>query len=401
MRSMRLERRPRGRPGRERVGDRTTAAFARVGGGASVSPGCACPPRRSYDRLLCPTLACTWPRRWPGSTTSRWTRCNGSLRLATEPCSSRPLGRGCARATLDGAARRALKALLRRIELTPSGVDLWIPSGHFADPARSDRAVAAVSETVELAAELGRVPVSFNLPSIASEDADLRDVVESMLGHADRHGIDLVDCATPPASDAVRATLAHAGRLRVGGGSCRVAGPARRSRRGDRGARCAARWSPALRPHAVGNASADCRRRVRRGSRGRSARRRSVRCDALSGRPAGDAGGGSSTVARAMGGARADQGGVGASQRGRAGVRRVRGARRAHARSGRRPCDAYLRRSQTRWASCGAISFETAVSTALTLPGTANRKVSPPCAGSRITNPPTARLSIAAGPTCS
>lgn len=117
---------------------------------------------------------------------------------------------------LDGAARRALKALLRRIELTPSGVDLWIPSGHFADPARSDRAVAAVSEAVELAAELGRVPVSLNLPAMASENAALRDVIESMLGHADRHGIDLVDCATPPASDAVRATLAHAGRLRVG-----------------------------------------------------------------------------------------------------------------------------------------------------------------------------------------
>jgi sugar phosphate isomerase/epimerase len=58
---------------------------------------------------------------------------------------------------LDRSARRDLAALLRRSELACSGIDLWIPSEHFVDPARVDRAIGATLEAIELAADLARL----------------------------------------------------------------------------------------------------------------------------------------------------------------------------------------------------------------------------------------------------
>jgi len=65
---------------------------------------------------------------------------------------------------LDRSARRDLLARLRRIELTPAGLDLWIPEEHLLDAAQMDRAVAAMVDAVELAADLGRIPLSIRLP---------------------------------------------------------------------------------------------------------------------------------------------------------------------------------------------------------------------------------------------
>jgi sugar phosphate isomerase/epimerase len=66
---------------------------------------------------------------------------------------------------LDRSARRDLLATLRRRELNLSGIDAWISPGEFLDPAKVDRAVAAVIEAIELAADLGRCPVSLTLPA--------------------------------------------------------------------------------------------------------------------------------------------------------------------------------------------------------------------------------------------
>ena len=70
---------------------------------------------------------------------------------------------------LGRSARRDLASMLRRSGLGCSGVDLWIPAAHFADPARSDRAVSAVLDALEFAHELagltGGAPVlSTRLP---------------------------------------------------------------------------------------------------------------------------------------------------------------------------------------------------------------------------------------------
>jgi len=105
---------------------------------------------------------------------------------------------------LDGAERRAFRGTLRRREIAVSGLDLWIPAGHFADAAHVDRAVGAVREAIEFAAEFGRVPLSLSFPAPV-EGAGLLDSVRAVLAHADHHGVEVVDHTAPirPGSPAV------------------------------------------------------------------------------------------------------------------------------------------------------------------------------------------------------
>ncbi len=55
---------------------------------------------------------------------------------------------------LDRSARRDLASILRRQELSLSGVDLWIPSEHFVEPAHAQRAIDALLAAIEFAGEL-------------------------------------------------------------------------------------------------------------------------------------------------------------------------------------------------------------------------------------------------------
>lgn len=57
---------------------------------------------------------------------------------------------------LDGSGRREVTGVLRRLGLELSGIDLWIPPGHFASSDRVSRAVEAVEEAMVLAADLTR-----------------------------------------------------------------------------------------------------------------------------------------------------------------------------------------------------------------------------------------------------
>lgn len=110
---------------------------------------------------------------------------------------------------LDRSARRDLAATIRREGLTCSGLDLWIPAAHFADPARCERAVEAVVATVELAYDLGllasgsvvsssaaagrRSPVvSIELPADPAPDV-LRTIAERAAGR----GVRVADHAWP------------------------------------------------------------------------------------------------------------------------------------------------------------------------------------------------------------
>ena len=92
---------------------------------------------------------------------------------------------------LDKTARRDVLATLRRSELTLSGLDAWIPPGHFTDAAQSDRAVSAVQAAIELAADLGRVPLSLIMPADAQ-------IAQAIINHAHRHGVELADHTLPP-----------------------------------------------------------------------------------------------------------------------------------------------------------------------------------------------------------
>ncbi len=95
---------------------------------------------------------------------------------------------------LDRTGRRDLLASLRRRELSLSGLDAWIPEAHFIDSAHADRAVQAMSDIIELAADLGRVPVSVVLP----DDGAAADAVKSLIDRAQHVGVEIVDHAVPP-----------------------------------------------------------------------------------------------------------------------------------------------------------------------------------------------------------
>jgi sugar phosphate isomerase/epimerase len=101
---------------------------------------------------------------------------------------------------MDRSARRGLAATLRRLELSLAAIDLWIPPTHLADPAQSDRALAATRAALQAAAEIaslsaGRPIVSMTLP----DDADALDEIER---EATRVGAEVADHAWPVAGHA-------------------------------------------------------------------------------------------------------------------------------------------------------------------------------------------------------
>lgn len=100
---------------------------------------------------------------------------------------------------LDRSARRGLMTMLRRLELEPAGIDLWIPPAHFLAAAQIDRAVDAVLAAIELAADFGRCPLSLTLPaSNGKDDAEpLKSAIEAIIAKADRAGVRLADHAVP------------------------------------------------------------------------------------------------------------------------------------------------------------------------------------------------------------
>ena len=105
----------------------------------------------------------------------------------------------CRPRDFDRSARRDLAAVLRRLELRTSGVDLWIPSRHFTDPAHVDRAVQSVIEAAAFAGELatltqGEAVLSVMLPAHDAIPGELA----TMTAAAERHACRLADHRWPP-----------------------------------------------------------------------------------------------------------------------------------------------------------------------------------------------------------
>lgn len=101
---------------------------------------------------------------------------------------------------LSRSARRDLAALLRRHSITFSGMDLFIPPDHYADPAHADRAAEAVSAAMTASLELaslasGRAIVCITLP----EEQAAAGVVAAMADRARMSGVWLADASWPPA----------------------------------------------------------------------------------------------------------------------------------------------------------------------------------------------------------
>lgn len=98
---------------------------------------------------------------------------------------------------LDQSARRDIVAVLRRAGIECRGLDAFIPPSHFTDPSNVDRAVSALVQSMEMAAEISRltsqpVPVC----TVIAKDAG-SDVIRRLLDASHRTGVALADCAWP------------------------------------------------------------------------------------------------------------------------------------------------------------------------------------------------------------
>jgi len=88
---------------------------------------------------------------------------------------------------LSTSGRRDLLAMLRRRGVTLAGLDLFIPRKDFLDSQKVERATEAALAGIELAADLGRVPLSIPLPIKQIDPA----VLDVLLQGADGRGVTL------------------------------------------------------------------------------------------------------------------------------------------------------------------------------------------------------------------
>lgn len=114
------------------------------------------------------------------------------LNAAAADCRPRDLGR---------SARRDLASVLRRLELTCSGVDLFVPPAHLIAPEHADRAVGAMTAAIEFTADMaalteGGAVLSVELPP-GSDGGDAGAVVRQLSAHADKRGVRIADHAWP------------------------------------------------------------------------------------------------------------------------------------------------------------------------------------------------------------
>jgi len=105
--------------------------------------------------------------------------CRGVQLSATEP-ELRPRD-------LSQSARRDLAATLARLELACSGIDFFLPPSHLVDPAFVTRALEAIDGALELAAFLGRAPVT--IPLGPTEDCVARHAIAAS---ASRLGVEVL-----------------------------------------------------------------------------------------------------------------------------------------------------------------------------------------------------------------
>jgi hypothetical protein len=89
-----------------------------------------------------------------------------------------------------------VSSLLRRLELECTGLDFLIPSGHYIDPARADRAAGAAMAAIELAADLGRASLTVEFSAAltgSNRDDPSRALLDAIIAHAERFGVALAN----------------------------------------------------------------------------------------------------------------------------------------------------------------------------------------------------------------
>lgn len=95
---------------------------------------------------------------------------------------------------LDRSARRDLASASTRYEITYAGLDCLVPSEHLQNPETIDRAVAAITNAIGLAAELKVPRVACSVPSEPDADA-----IEAIRSAGELNGVQVAAYGTPGA----------------------------------------------------------------------------------------------------------------------------------------------------------------------------------------------------------
>lgn len=98
---------------------------------------------------------------------------------------------------LTRSGRRDLAAHLRRHELVCSGIDLWIPRSHFSDQTTTDRAVAALLDAIEFAADLAELTGGHRVLSTLIPTNAADGVVDTIADRALAGGVEIANHAYP------------------------------------------------------------------------------------------------------------------------------------------------------------------------------------------------------------
>ncbi|MBL8762279.1 MAG: hypothetical protein JNL50_13355 [Phycisphaerae bacterium] len=117
---------------------------------------------------------------------------------------------------LGRSARRDLASLVKRVGLSLSGLDLWVPPAHFVDAASQQRAIDAAIGACELAAELRAIlgegtagGAGFGV-SLALHEETPAAVLDAIGAAGSRAGVVVIDHAWPARA------VASDGAIRVG-----------------------------------------------------------------------------------------------------------------------------------------------------------------------------------------
>lgn len=94
---------------------------------------------------------------------------------------------------LDKSARRDLLATLTRKSIMLSSIDLLIPNEHWNDNKQVDRALSSTISAIHLAADLGRVPLSINLPIDLITNEIKHELITAADGHSTPLAIHIAD----------------------------------------------------------------------------------------------------------------------------------------------------------------------------------------------------------------
>lgn len=97
---------------------------------------------------------------------------------------------GTAPRDLGESARRDLLSLLRRGNQLLTGLDCWIPDHAWKSSQTVHQAIDVMRSAIDLAADLGRCPVSTILPAAGDVEGD---VFEAVFSHASSRGVRIAD----------------------------------------------------------------------------------------------------------------------------------------------------------------------------------------------------------------